>query len=90
MKKLTKFSLILAIVSLLVSGLYAGAVTKVWEKIYGGDIWDGAEAIIPTKDGGFIVAGYTYSFSTDKFGISKPDVYLIKIKEESHLSSSKE
>jgi len=29
MKKLAKFSLILAIVSLLVSGLYAGVVTKV-------------------------------------------------------------
>ena len=76
MKKLTKFSLILAIVSLLVSGLYAGAVTKVWEKIYGGDIWDGAEAIIPTKDGRFIVAGYTMSFGNGIY-----DVYLMKIDE---------
>ena len=59
MKKLTKFSLILTIVSLLVSGLYAGAVTKVWQKTYGGKNWDGAKAITQTKNGGFIVAGDT-------------------------------
>ena len=62
MKKLTKFSLILAIVSLLVSGLYAGLTTKIWERTYGVSKDDNAKAIVEIKDGGFIVAGYTESF----------------------------
>ena len=49
--------------------------TKVWEKTFGGDDWDKAYAITPTKDGGFVVAGVTYSFGNGEY-----DVYLIKIK----------
>jgi len=47
---------------------------KVWQKTYGGSDWDGAHAITPTKDSGFIVAGYTKSF-----GNGDGDAYLIKI-----------
>ena len=49
---------------------------KVWEKTFGGEYDDGATAIIPTEDGGFIVAGYTKSF-----GNGGKDIYLIKIDE---------
>jgi hypothetical protein len=34
----------------------------VWEKTYGGKEWDEASSIQQTTDGGYIVAGYTYSF----------------------------
>ena len=79
MERLAKFLLILAILSVLVSNLYAGvklsvAKTKVWQKTYGGSDHDVAEAIISTEDGGFIVAGWTKSF-----GNGKSDVYLIRI-----------
>jgi len=47
---------------------------KIWQKTYGGSDWDGANAITPTKDGGYIVAGVTFSF-----GNGGGDVYLIKI-----------
>ncbi len=47
---------------------------KIWQKTFGGSDWDRAYAITPTKDGGFIVAGYTSSF-----GNGGNDVYLIKI-----------
>ena len=47
---------------------------KVWEKIYGGSNFDGANSIQQTKDGGYIVAGVTNSFGAGDF-----DVYMIKI-----------
>jgi hypothetical protein len=47
---------------------------KVWEKIYGGSSSDGAYSIQQTNDGGYIVAGYTYSF-----GAGGSDVYIIKL-----------
>jgi len=49
---------------------------KIWQKTYGGSGNDRAYTITPTKDGGYIVAGYT-----DSFGNGKKDVYLIKIDE---------
>jgi len=47
---------------------------KIWQKTYGGIDWDVANAITPTEDGGYIVAGWT-----DSFGNRNRDVYLIKI-----------
>jgi hypothetical protein len=44
-----------------------------WEKTYGGASIDGGYSVDQTSDGGFIVAGYTYSF-----GAGIADVYLIK------------
>ncbi len=32
-----------------------------WDKVYGGRANDGARAITQTRDGGFVLAGYTYS-----------------------------
>ena len=46
----------------------------IWTKTYGGTLDGGANAIIQTKDGNFIVAGYTSSF-----GMGGEDVYLLKI-----------
>jgi len=47
---------------------------KVWEKIYGGSNDDWANSIQQTKDGGYIVAGYTESFGAGNF-----DFYIIKL-----------
>lgn len=44
-----------------------------WTKIFGGDSSDGGASVKQTKDGGFIISGYTCSF-----GVGKADVYLIK------------
>jgi uncharacterized delta-60 repeat protein len=49
---------------------------KVWEKTFGGSDDDEANSIQQTSDGGYIVAGYTYSF-----GAGKRDVYVIKLDE---------
>ncbi len=44
-----------------------------WTKTYGGFSTDGGYAVKQTTDGGYIVAGHTYSF-----GAGNNDVYLIK------------
>jgi uncharacterized delta-60 repeat protein len=43
-------------------------------KTYGGAYYDGAYSVRQTSDGGYIVAGYTYSF-----GAGDHDLFLIKI-----------
>jgi hypothetical protein len=49
---------------------------KIWEKTFGGKGDDVAFSIQQTKDGGYIVAGYTNSF-----GEGGDDVYIIKLDE---------
>ncbi len=44
-----------------------------WAKTYGGIYSDYAYSVQQTSDGGYIVAGYTYSF-----GAGGPDIFLIK------------
>jgi len=44
-----------------------------WAKTYGGTDWDGAFSVQQTSDGGYIVAGETYSF-----GAGLGDIFLIK------------
>jgi len=51
-----------------------GNGNKVWEKTYGGSNNDEAFSIQQTKDGGYIVAGWTNSF-----GAGDWDVYIIKL-----------
>ena len=53
-----------------------------WEKTYGGGMWEVGEAVIEVKGGGFVIAGYSNSP-----GISSgnTDVYLIKIDMEGNL-----
>jgi len=47
---------------------------KVWEKTYGGSSYDWTFSIQQTTDGGYVVAGGTYSF-----GAGYSDVYIIKL-----------
>ncbi len=39
---------------------------KIWERIYGNRHYDSANSIIQTSDTNYIVAGYTYSYTTGK------------------------
>ena len=45
-----------------------------WQKTFGGKGYDGANSIQQTADGGYIVAGWTYSF-----GSGEHDVYILKL-----------
>jgi len=45
----------------------------IWAKTYGGSADDGANSVVSTNDGGFIIAGYTMSF-----GSGANDMYVIK------------
>jgi hypothetical protein len=49
--------------------------TVEWEKTYGGEKWDEAHSIHETRDGGYIVAGETWSF-----GAGKNDIWLLKLR----------
>jgi uncharacterized delta-60 repeat protein len=51
-----------------------GSGNVVWQKTYGGTNEDEAHAIVPTSDGGYIVAG-----STESFGAGKGDVWVLKL-----------
>jgi uncharacterized delta-60 repeat protein len=44
----------------------------IWAKTYGGTGWDRAYSVQQTSDGGYIVAGWTYSFG------ASGDIFLIK------------
>jgi hypothetical protein len=45
----------------------------VWAKTYGGAAYEGGASVEQTRDGGFVIAGYTESF-----GAGLSDLYLIK------------
>jgi len=47
--------------------------TPEWNKTYGGTRNDGAEALVQTGDGGYTLAGWTYSF-----GAGDSDAWLVK------------
>jgi len=44
-----------------------------WTRTYGGPSWDGGYSVVLTSDGGYIIAGETWSF-----GAGVIDIYLIK------------
>jgi len=51
-----------------------GAVgDTIWTRTYGGSYWDYGRSVAQTSDGGYIVAGVTWSF-----GVDSADVYLVK------------
>ena len=45
-----------------------------WQKTFGGSMWDEARSVQHTNDGGYVIAGVTWSY-----GSSYSDVYLIKL-----------
>ncbi|HRD19717.1 MAG TPA: hypothetical protein PK584_01490, partial [Fervidobacterium sp.] len=52
----------------------------VWQKTFGGNSRDEAYSIQQTTDGGYIVAGYTYSF-----GAGWEDAYILKLDSNGEL-----
>ncbi|MBI4595646.1 MAG: hypothetical protein HY730_04615 [Candidatus Tectomicrobia bacterium] len=55
-----------------------------WQKTYGGPDSDGADAIQQTDDGGYIFAGWTYSF-----GAGDADAWLVKLDEGGNIQWQK-
>ncbi|HOQ40376.1 MAG TPA: hypothetical protein PK561_08220, partial [Fervidobacterium sp.] len=55
-----------------------------WEKTFGGSGEDQAASIQQTTDGGYIVAGYTYSF-----GVGNSDIYVLKLNSDGSLAWEK-
>ncbi len=61
------------LLSVVFSFTFAQAPDTLWTKTYGGADRDEGHSVQQTTDGGYIVAGYTYSF-----GVGGIDVYLIR------------
>ena len=55
-----------------------------WQKTFGGSNNDWGESVQQTTDGGYIIAGYTYSY-----GAGNADVYLIKTDPKGNLNWQK-
>lgn len=56
----------------------------VWQRTYGGSAMDGASAVRPTPDGGFLLVG-----STDSFGAGGTDAWCIKLNASGGVSWQK-
>lgn len=53
---------------------------KEWDKTFGGKDSDGANSLIQTTDGGYVVAG-----QTDSYGAGADDFWVIKLDEKNNL-----
>ena len=53
--------------------VYANPSTLEWEQTFGGDLNDHSFDVKQTTDGGYIIAGLTWSY-----GAGKTDIYIIK------------
>jgi hypothetical protein len=53
-------------------------------KTIGGSAWDGASSIIQSSDGGYVVAGWTYSF-----GAGYSDMYVVKLDSSGNVQWTK-
>ena len=54
--------------------LFAGVPDTLWTRVYGGKMDEGGYSVQQTTDGGFVIAGYTWSYSAG--GV---DIYLLRI-----------
>lgn len=59
--------------------------TVTWAREYGGDSHDSARAIVPTSDGGYVVAGSTASYGTSVGGTPNLDFWLLKLDAEGNI-----
>ncbi len=66
--------LVASLVLLGISNVDASSSPATWDKLYGGALDDEAAAIVQTGDGGYVIAGTTYSF-----GVGSADFWLIKV-----------
>ena len=58
-----------------------------WSKTYGGVNYDHAHSVIQTDDGGYAIAGYTYSYG---YGVpASPDLWLVKIDANGNMEWNK-
>jgi hypothetical protein len=76
MKKVVVLGVVLGVLFGSLHAAKAQPPQIMWGQTYGGVDYDGAYDVQLTTDGGFIVAGYTYSY-----GVGLSDVYLLKIDE---------
>jgi len=60
------------------------STTVQWAKTYGGPEWDGASSIQQTADGGYIVAGWTFSF-----GAGDSDFWVLKLDQSGNVQWQK-
>ena len=65
--------LVIALVLILLSQVASAQPAEEWSKTYGGSGGEHAYSVRQTSDGGYIIAGSTYSF-----GAGKDDFYLVK------------
>jgi len=49
------------------------AEATMWTQMYGGTEWESGQSVVETSDGGYAIAGYTYSF-----GAGSADFWLVK------------
>lgn len=68
-----KETLLIAALVITFAGVASAELDTVWVETYGGTFSDGFRQAIPTSDGGFVAAGYTYSF-----GAGDVDVFVVK------------
>jgi hypothetical protein len=59
-----------------------------WTKTIGGKGWEAGSSLIQTSDGGYVIAGYTYSFGTGSTDVYS-DVYVIKLDANGNLQWTK-
>lgn len=71
-----RIAILMGVVIILVSLSQAQPPDTLWTAIYGGNNDEYGASVQQTSDGGYIVAGYTYSY-----GAGERDVYLIKTDE---------
>jgi hypothetical protein len=61
--------LVLFVASIVIAQLSGGAL---WTRTYGDDDWDSGRCVQATSDGGYVIAGFTFTSGTGQ------DIYLIK------------